>query len=61
MDFFMHRTANEPIDKNGLQSKYGSFKSINTLPKMPVIFLIYKKAQLAEMQGKWWYNVLNYN
>lgn len=52
MDFFMHRTANEPIDKNGLQSKYGSFKSINTLPKMPVIFLIYTKAQLAEMQGK---------
>lgn len=43
----MHRTANEPIDKNGLQ-----FLSINTLPKMPVIFLIYKKAQLAEMQGK---------
>lgn len=47
MDFFMHRTANEP-----LAVQIWFFLSINTLPKMPVIFLIYKKEQIAEMQGK---------
>lgn len=52
MDFFMHRTANEPIDKKWLAVQIWFFLSINTLPKMPAIFLIYKKAQLAEMQGK---------